>query len=57
MNYETIKKFSSSMRICNAFISITISMFVFIGVATLYNLENKQCNYKDKMNEVLPECF
>lgn len=42
MNYETIKEFSSSMRSCNGFIAITVAIFVFVGVATLYNIESKE---------------
>lgn len=56
MNYEMIKGFSSSMRTCNGFISITIAIFVFVGVATLYNLDTREEDYKDKVSGVIPEC-
>lgn len=52
MNYNDIKKFTDSDRTCIAFISITISLFVFVGVATLYNLESKDENYKEKIKDV-----
>lgn len=56
LNYEAIQKFCSTKRIAIAFVSITIAIFVFIGVATVYNLENKDCNYKEKINEIIPNC-
>jgi len=55
MNYDKIKNFSSNMRYCNAFISIVIALFVFVGVATVYNLENRNENYKEKIKEICPE--
>lgn len=55
LNYDEIKKFSSSMVFCNAYISIVIGLFVFVGVATLYNLETRGDNYKNKIKELCPE--
>jgi fucose 4-O-acetylase-like acetyltransferase len=53
MNYETIKEFSSSMRECNGFISITVAIFVFVGVATLYNIDTRDEDYKEKINAMM----
>ncbi len=52
MNYESIKKFTDSERSCIAFISITIALFVFVGVATLYNLESRNEDYKEKIKDI-----
>lgn len=52
MNYESIKKFTDSNTTCIAFISIVISLFVFVGVATLYNLETRGEDYHEKIKDV-----
>lgn len=52
MNYDKIKDFSSSQRTCYAFISITIALFAFVGVATLYHCETKEDEYKEKIKDV-----
>lgn len=52
MNYNKIKSFSSDMRICNGFISLTLSVFIFVGVAAVYNCENRDQDYKEKIKEL-----
>lgn len=54
MNYDTIKKSSSSNRICIAYISTTIALFVFIGVAVIYNIESSEEDYKEKTMRIKP---
>lgn len=54
MNYEKINNFSSSRTVCVAFISLTIAMFTFLGVATLYHKETKKENFKKNIDEFLP---
>lgn len=52
MNYDKIKEFTSSERSRISFISVTISLFVFVGVATIYNLESRGENYKEKIKDI-----
>lgn len=52
LNYPTIEKFTNSKLTCISFISITISLFVFVGVATLYHFETKDDEFKDKIKDV-----
>jgi hypothetical protein len=53
LHYKTIKEFSSTMIMCNAFISITIAIFVFVGVATIYHIEHKNENYEQLIDDIL----
>lgn len=52
MNYDTIKSFSSSEVTCNGFISLSIAILAFIGSAILYNIDNRDCDYHEKINEL-----
>lgn len=52
MNYDKIKGMSSSPQICYGFISITIGLLAFIGSAALYNIDNKECDYHEKIREL-----
>lgn len=52
MNYDQIKKFSSSMRTCNGFISISIASFIFIGTAMIYNIDNRNEDYHKRIHEL-----
>ena len=52
MNYNNIRKFSSSDRICYGFISIAIATYVFVGVATLYHMEHLNDDYKELIKDV-----
>jgi hypothetical protein len=49
MNYDKIKQSSTSMRTCNGVISISIAIFAFVGAAVLYNIENRECDYHEKI--------
>lgn len=55
MNYDNIKEFCSNKRTCYGFISITIALFTFIGVATIYHFETKEDEYKEKIKTVYPD--
>lgn len=53
MNYDTIKDFSSSMRTCNGFIALSIALVTFAGLASIYNIDNRNCDYHEKINELM----
>ena len=52
MNYDNIKSISSDMRIVNGFISLSIASFAFVGVAMIYNIDIRDLDYKEKINEL-----
>lgn len=52
MNYERILDFSSGKRSCFAFISIIIALVTFVGIATIYNIESRDEDYKEKIKDV-----
>lgn len=55
MNYDNIKMASSSKTISIAYVSIAIATVVFVGVATLYNIESKDEDYKEKIKYIRPQ--
>lgn len=52
MNYEKILEFSSGKRSCFAFIAIVISLVAYVGVATIYNLDSRDEDFKEKIKDV-----
>ena len=52
MNYDKIKSFSSSMRTCNGFISLSIAIFAFVGSAMLYNIDNRDSDYYENIKDL-----
>lgn len=52
MNYESIKQNSSSMRTCNGFISLSIALFAFVGAAVIYNIDNRDNDYHERIHEL-----
>lgn len=55
MNYDNIKTFTKDQLSTVTFISLLISIFVFVAVATLYNIESKNENYKEKIKDITPD--
>lgn len=53
MNYESIKDFSSSMKICNSFIALSIALVAFVGTAMVYNIDNRESNYHERIQELM----
>lgn len=54
MNYETIKGTCSSRRIAIGYVSVAIALFVFVGVAVLYNIDSSEEDYKEKTKMIKP---
>lgn len=52
LNYETIDSLTSNKIQCFTFISLTISLFTFVGVATLYNLETNPEDFKENIKDI-----
>ena len=47
MNKDSIERNSSSKRVYFGFISTTVAIFAFVGVATLYHVEHQNEDYKE----------
>lgn len=54
MNYETIKESCSNRRLAIGYVSITIAIFVFVGVAVIYNIDSSEEDYKEKTLRIKP---
>lgn len=52
MNYKTIREFSSSERSAVAFISLCLSIYTFVGVATMYHMEHLHDDCKELINTI-----
>lgn len=52
MNYKNIRNFSSSERSAVAFISLSVAIYSFVGVATVYHMEHMHDDCKELIKEL-----